>query len=97
MERLQVDELKNPRWAEGLGLPCVASKANSLFQKQTCRLVMDPNSKQYGHVRYWLGLHLRDYFPDMAAGPHAELVVIFDKGKTNSRRLPHSRSSAHQR
>ena len=23
---------------------------------------------------YWLGIHLRDYFPDLAAGPHAEIV-----------------------
>jgi hypothetical protein len=29
---------------------------------------------QYSHVRYWLGLHLREYFPDMAWGPHAEIV-----------------------
>ena len=74
LERLQVDELKNPLSAGGLGLPCISSKACSLFLKQTCRLVMDPNSKQYGHVKYWLGLHLREFFPDMAAGPHAEFV-----------------------
>ena len=29
---------------------------------------------QYKHVKYWLGIHLREYFPDMATGPHAELV-----------------------
>ena len=60
----------------GWALPCVFSKANSLFLKQSCRLLA-PSSKQYGHVKYWLGLHLREYFPDMAGGPHAELVSSY--------------------
>ena len=76
LERLKIDEIKNERSQGGLGLPCVSSKANALFLKQTCRL-LDPSSKQYGHLRYWLGLHLRDYFPDMAAGPHAEIVCEY--------------------
>ena len=29
---------------------------------------------QYKHVKYWLGITLREYFPDMATGPHAEFV-----------------------
>ena len=69
-----LDEVKNPVSAGGLGLPCVSSKANSLFLKQTCRLIMDPFSKEYGHVSYWLGLYVKDYFPWMAEGPHAEIV-----------------------
>ena len=77
LERLQIDEVKNPCYAGGLGLPCVSSKANALFLKQTCRLIMSSDSKNYGHVRYWLGLHLRDYFPDMAEGPHAEIVCEY--------------------
>lgn len=36
-----------------------------------------PSSKQYGHVKYWLGLHLREYFPDMAGGPHSEFVSSY--------------------
>ena len=74
LKRLQLDEVKNTENAGGLGLPCVFSKANSLFLKQTCRLLMCPGSKQYGHLRYWIGLYVRDFFPDMAAGPHAELI-----------------------
>ena len=58
-------------------MPCVFSKANSLFLKQTCRLLMCPGSKQYGHLRYWIGLYVRDFFPDMAAGPHAELICPY--------------------
>ena len=76
LEKLKIDEVKNDRSQGGLGLPCVASKANALFLKQTCRF-LDPSSKQYGHIRYWLGLHLRDYFPNMAAGPHAEIVCEY--------------------
>ena len=74
LERLQIDEVKNPLCNGGLGLPCVTSKSDSLFLRQTCRLHLDSGSMQYSHVRYWLGLHLRDYFPDMAGGPHAEIV-----------------------
>ena len=74
LERLQIDEVKNPLCDGGLGLPCISTKADSLFLKQTCRLLMDSRTLQYSHVRYWLGLHLRDYFPDMALGPHAEIV-----------------------
>ena len=74
LERLQLDEVKNPVSAGGLSFPCVASKAKSLFLKQTCRIVMDPSSKEYGHVSYWFGLYVKDYFPRMAEGPHAEIV-----------------------
>ena len=74
LERLQIDEIKNSCSSGGLGLPCVSSKADSLFLKQTCRLLMNPETNQYRHLKYWMGLHLRDYFPDMAAGPHSELV-----------------------
>ena len=74
LERLQLDEVKNSVSTGGLSLPCVASKANSLFLKQTCRLVLDPFSKEYGHVSYWLGLYVKEYFPRMAGGPHAEIV-----------------------
>ena len=74
LERLKIDELKNPKSAGGLGLPCILSKSNALFLSQTCRLLRDSSSKQYGHVKYWLGLHLRDFLPSMAFGPHSELI-----------------------
>ena len=38
------------------------------------RLLRDSSSKQCGHVKYWLGLHLRDFLPSMACGPHSELI-----------------------
>ena len=74
LEKLKLDEIKNPVLQGGLSLPCVRSKADSLFLTQTCRLLSDPGNKQYKHIKYWLGLFVREYFPDMAIGPHAELI-----------------------
>ena len=79
LEKLQLDEVKNLRSDGGLNLPCVSSKANALFLTQSCRLLLDPFSKQYDHVKYWLGLHLGDFFPDMVSGPHSELISPYFK------------------
>ena len=56
LEKLKLDEVKNPASSGGLNIPCVVSKADSLFLTQTCRLLEKPNSKQFKHVQYWLGL-----------------------------------------
>ena len=74
LEKLKIDEIKNPVLSGGLNLPCIISKADSLFLSQSCRLLKYPASKQYSHVKYWLGLYVKDIFPDMGVGPHAELV-----------------------
>ena len=74
LEKLKIDEIKNPVLSGGLNLPCLISRADSLFLSQTCRLLRDPASKQYRHVRYWLGIYVKDIFPDMGPGPHAEIV-----------------------
>ena len=76
-EKLKMDELKNPLLLGGLNLPCVISKADSLFLCQTCRLLGDSASKEYSHIKYWLGLYIREYFPDMARGPHAEMLTPY--------------------
>ena len=47
------------------------SKADSLLLTQTCRLFLIPDNKQ---VNYWLGLYIREYFPDMGQGPYAEII-----------------------
>ena len=57
-----------------INLPCVVTKADSLFLSQTCRLLAKQGNKQYMHLQYWLGMYIRDYFPDMARGPHAEII-----------------------
>ena len=55
-------------------MPCVTSKANALYVKQTTRMICNTHSREYGHIKYWLGLHLGDYFPDMVGGPHLEMI-----------------------
>ena len=79
LEKLKLDEIKNPTLSGGLNLPCVISKADSLFLTQTCRLLSKPGNKQYKHIQYWLGLYMREHFPDMAQGPHAELISPYFK------------------
>ena len=74
LEKLKIDEIKNPALSGGLNLPCIISKSDALFLSQTCRLLQDPSSKQYSHVKYWLGLYIRDSFPAMSQGPHAEIM-----------------------
>ena len=69
-----LDEIKNSILSGGLNLPCVASTADSLFLSQTCRMLTIPGTKQYMHIKYWLGLYIREYFPDMGQGPHAEII-----------------------
>ena len=71
---MEIDEIKNPVLCGGLNLPGIVSRADSLFLSQTCRLLKDPASKQYSHVRYWLGLYVKDLFPDIGPGPHAEIL-----------------------
>ena len=73
-EKLKIDEVKNPVLLGGLNLPCVISKADSLFLSQTCRMLRNTASKEYSFIKYWLGLYIRDFIPDMARGPHAELL-----------------------
>ena len=58
LERLQLDEVKNPLCAGGLGLPCVSSKSDSLFLKQTCRLLMQSGSLQFFCVSFYWSFHL---------------------------------------
>ena len=43
LEKLKLDEIKNPASVGGLNLPCVISKADSLFLTQTCRLLAKPD------------------------------------------------------
>ena len=74
LEKLKIDEIKNPVLSGGLNLPCIISRADSLFLSQTCRLLSVADSKQYIHLKYWLGLYVRDIFPDMGHGPHAEIM-----------------------
>ena len=66
LERLQLNVLKNSNSSGGLNLPCIFSKE--------CIMLRNPEAKHFGHLRYWVGLHLRDYFPSMSAGLHAHII-----------------------
>ena len=46
----------------------------ALFLSQSCRILLNSDTKNFGHLKYWLGLYLRDYFPSMVAGPHAAII-----------------------
>ena len=74
LEKLKIDEIKNPYLSGGLNLPCVVSKADTLLLSQVCRMLKNSNSKEYLHMKYWLGLYISEYFPDMGVGPHAEII-----------------------
>ena len=69
-QRLKLSELQNPVEKGGLGLTCVATKAESLLLRQCLRLLDRPEENCYLHLGYWLGSTLRDVFPGLAiSGP----------------------------
>jgi hypothetical protein len=74
LEKLKIDEIKNPLLSGGLNLPCVISKSDSLLLSQVCRLLKNPDSKHYWHLKYWIGLYVEEFFPDMSLGSHAEII-----------------------
>ena len=76
-EKLKIDEIKNPCLSGGLNLPCIISKSDSLFLSQTCRMLKYSGSREYKHIKYWLGLYLKEYFPDMGVGSHAEIPSAY--------------------
>ena len=69
-ERLKLAELQNPLESGGLGLTCVATKAESLLLRQCLRLLDRPEENCYLHLGYWLGSTLKDVFSRLASsGP----------------------------
>ena len=51
---LTLAELSHPEKEGGLGLKHIQSKADSLFLRQTCRM-MNWKKSGYCHISYWLG------------------------------------------
>ena len=72
LEKLALDETKNPRDQGGLNIICIRSKSEALFLRQTCRLLADPNFNSYKHIKFWIGLYLRDIMPVMGQGVYAD-------------------------
>ena len=59
MEMMALQEMNNPVTKGGLGLVCVRSKADSLFMKQTLRMLSKPGTLQYKYIQFFAGKSLR--------------------------------------
>jgi hypothetical protein len=64
-ERMKLSELQNSVEKGGLGLTCVATKAESLLLRQCLRLLDRPEETCYRHLGYWLGSSLQETFPNL--------------------------------
>jgi hypothetical protein len=73
LERLALDELHSPLHHGGLGISCVATRAEALRVKLACHQLEARGQPQL-HLAYWLGLTLRPQLPALGAGPHTEIV-----------------------
>jgi hypothetical protein len=78
LERLAYDELYVPLHQGGLGLTCVATRAQALLAKQACHRLAN-GGRPAGHLAYWLGITLRGHLPHLLNGPHADLVPTYMK------------------
>ena len=56
----------------GLAIPCIATKAEALFVRQTCRLLNNEEHNSRRHINYWIGTLLKEWWPDMGQGIHAQ-------------------------
>ena len=65
LEKLALDEIKNPRDQGALNIVCVRSKADALFLRQTCRMLAEPDLNSYKHLKFWIGLYLEETSPDL--------------------------------
>ena len=71
-ERLELSEIENRPEAGGLGLTCLATKAESLLLRQSLRVLARPDETCSRHLGYWLGNFLEESFPHLALlGPSA--------------------------
>ena len=64
-ERLKLAELQNPVEKGGLGLVCVATKAECLLLRQSLRILERPASECHLHFGHWLGFALIKTFPQL--------------------------------
>ena len=74
MEKLPYEELFNPPSAGGLGLIDIASKGDALFVTQLTRML---NSEHHSHLKYWVGMGLRNHMPELRAGPNAQILTQY--------------------
>ena len=71
-ERLKLSELENSAEDGGLGLVCVATKAESLLLRQSLRVLSRPEETCSRNLGFWLGSFLQETFPHLSQlGPTA--------------------------
>ena len=75
MEMLALQELCNPREKGGLGVICIRSTADSLFLKQTLRMLCMPGSLQYKYIQYFAGKNLK--IADLYTGKHCPVFTPY--------------------
>ena len=64
-ERLKLAELQNTKEKGGLGLVCVATKAECLLLRQSIRIIAHPQADCFLHLGHWLGFALKETFPQL--------------------------------
>lgn len=82
LEHLPFEELHGPIREGGLNLVNIGAKCDSLYLKQTLRMLnSETNSKK--HLSYWIGIQMRRDLPELANGPHAEIIPPYFKHTVN--------------
>ena len=86
MEMMALQEMSNPVDKGGLGLVCVRSKADSLFLKQTLRMLSQPGTLQWKFVRFFAGHEFR--IGELCGVKHhnvppyfAKMVELYEEGR----------------
>ena len=75
-ERLKLAEIQNSHTEGGLGLTCVATKAESLLLRQSLRILSRIDQNCYRHLGHWIGKFLAESFPDLRnKGPVCSTVA----------------------
>ena len=62
-ERLKLAELQNPVERGGLGLVCIATKAECLLLRQSLRVLERKEENCCRHLSHWIGFPLLEHFP----------------------------------
>ena len=77
-KRLPLPEVCNTFQEGGLALPNIQAKCDALFLKHLLRILENEN-KTRDHLLYWVGLSLRNDFPDLVPPLRAELLTPYFK------------------
>ena len=83
LEKLALDEVKHTPDMGGLAIPCVESKAEALFIKESCRMIQFSNMSSYKHIKYWIGQVIGNMFVDMKNGPHPVSIPPYYRHMAN--------------